>query len=204
MEKIHDSITEWTRDEEAKYQAGLITKEVETFKSDSDTMAAAAAAAAQAKSSVLSRPASSRKSSASAERAKKKAAEKTTAAAAAAVAADLKGEVEYITDKFVAQSSLKAWKAEQEKLGLLTDKGKGKPKSPKLSRSPKGNKSPVAAAAEQARGRGSVITTKPSGSRLNSSVSPSKSPTTKRASATRENSPSKVYTLCVFSSLFFR
>jgi hypothetical protein len=41
-------IIEWTRDEEAKYQANLVTKEVDKFSSDSkdNNLAAATAAAA--------------------------------------------------------------------------------------------------------------------------------------------------------------
>ena len=35
LEKIYEMIIEWTRDEEAKYQANLVTKEVDKFKSDS-------------------------------------------------------------------------------------------------------------------------------------------------------------------------
>ena len=35
MEKIYDMIVDWTRDEEAKYQAGLVAKEVDRFRSES-------------------------------------------------------------------------------------------------------------------------------------------------------------------------
>jgi hypothetical protein len=35
LEKIYDMIIEWTRDEEAKYQASLVSKEVEKIKSQS-------------------------------------------------------------------------------------------------------------------------------------------------------------------------
>jgi hypothetical protein len=35
LEKIYDMIIEWTRDEEAKYQASLVSKEVEKIKSES-------------------------------------------------------------------------------------------------------------------------------------------------------------------------
>lgn len=35
MEKIYEMIVDWTRDEEAKYQAGLIAKEVDKFRSES-------------------------------------------------------------------------------------------------------------------------------------------------------------------------
>ena len=35
LEKIYEMIIEWTRDEEAKYQANLVTKEVDTFSSES-------------------------------------------------------------------------------------------------------------------------------------------------------------------------
>jgi len=34
LEKIYDMIIEWTRDEEAKYQASLVTKEVDKIKSE--------------------------------------------------------------------------------------------------------------------------------------------------------------------------
>lgn len=36
LEKIYDMIIEWTRDEEAKYQASLVSKEVEKIKSESN------------------------------------------------------------------------------------------------------------------------------------------------------------------------
>ena len=35
LEKIHEMIIEWTRDEEAKYQANLVSKEVDKFASES-------------------------------------------------------------------------------------------------------------------------------------------------------------------------
>lgn len=35
LEKIYDMIVEWTRDEEAKYQASLVAKEVEKIRSES-------------------------------------------------------------------------------------------------------------------------------------------------------------------------
>ncbi len=176
LEKFYDSITEWTRDEEAKYQAGLVTKEVETFKSDSDQTTSTV------KSPTHSRPSSSRKSSASTERKKK---------AAANTAVEFKPDVDYIHDNFVAQSSLKAWKMEQEKLGMLSDRtAKGGKKSPKSPRSPK-TKSPVSVPEPAAKGaRYGSATTKPGGSRMNSSVSPSPKSGGKRTS---NNSPSKVF-----------
>ena len=42
LEKIYEMIIEWTRDEEAKYQANLVTKEVDKFSSDSKEVAALA------------------------------------------------------------------------------------------------------------------------------------------------------------------
>lgn len=35
LEKIYDMIIEWTRDEEAKYQASLIARDVEHYRSES-------------------------------------------------------------------------------------------------------------------------------------------------------------------------
>ena len=35
MEKISDMIIDWTRDEEAKYQASLLAKEVDIYRSES-------------------------------------------------------------------------------------------------------------------------------------------------------------------------
>lgn len=35
LEKIYDMIVDWTRDEEAKYQANLVAKEVDEFRSES-------------------------------------------------------------------------------------------------------------------------------------------------------------------------
>jgi hypothetical protein len=65
LEKIYDMIIEWTRDEEAKYQASLVEKEVERFKAEAMTGSAPS-----------SRPGSSKKSSPSPDKSKKKLNEK--------------------------------------------------------------------------------------------------------------------------------
>jgi len=75
LEKIYEMIIEWTRDEEAKYQANLVTKEVDKFSSDSKDNNLAAATAAAAGTTGMS-PSASRasmksKQSPSPEKAKK-------------------------------------------------------------------------------------------------------------------------------------
>ena len=73
LEKIYEMIIEWTRDEEAKYQANLVTKEVDKFSSDSkdNNLAAAAAAGATGMSPSASRASMKSKQSPSPDKAKK-------------------------------------------------------------------------------------------------------------------------------------
>jgi len=104
LEKIYDMIIEWTRDEEAKYQASLVAKDVEHYRSESVDRQEAAAAVANA--TLLSSPRS--KSS-------KKASTEVTAKTQAVSEVQETQASSYITEAFVGHNSLKAWKIEQEK-----------------------------------------------------------------------------------------
>jgi hypothetical protein len=71
LEKIYEMIIDWTRDEEAKYQATLVAKEVDKFKSDVDNKKEKENQSASRSASRLSSK-SGQKSSASAGKSKKK------------------------------------------------------------------------------------------------------------------------------------
>ncbi len=104
LEKIYDMIIDWTRDEEAKYQASLVAKDVEHYRSESVEKQEAAAADA-ANATIVSSPRS--KSS-------KKASTEVTAKTQAASETQETQPANYITDSFVGHNSLKAWRMEQE------------------------------------------------------------------------------------------
>ena len=93
LEKIYDMIIEWTRDEEAKYQASLVAKEVNNYRTESPEK--------DINASLISSPRSksSKKDKLNVSEEKK----------------SVESESKYITDNFVGHNSLKAWKLERDR-----------------------------------------------------------------------------------------
>lgn len=97
LEKIYDMIVEWTRDEEAKYQASLVAKDVDHYRSES---------AERENATVISSPRSKSSKKISSDK------EKTLLSTLEAVT-ESTAPPNYITDNFVSHNSLKAWKMDQ-------------------------------------------------------------------------------------------
>ncbi len=137
LEKISDMIVDWTRDEEAKYQASLVARDVDKYRSES--------AAEKELNGTIAASSQSPRSKSS-----KKASEIKTVTNTVETAETQ--QVDYITDHFVGHVSLKAWKMEQEKQREAAEAAEAaerakKPKSPKagskMTNRPKtGSKSP--------------------------------------------------------------
>lgn len=98
LEKIYDMIIEWTRDEEAKYQASLVAKDVDHYRSESTE---------RENATVISSPRSKSSKKISSEK------EKTLLSTLEAVTEPNSAQPSYITDNFVGHNSLKAWKMDQ-------------------------------------------------------------------------------------------
>lgn len=130
LEKIYDMIIDWTRDEEAKYQASLVAKEVDKFWAESVDIG---------KESGSRSTSPNKKRTPSPKDKKKSIATQNTAAIS-----QTNTDSAYISTDFVSHNSLKAWKIEQDKLAEVTAKIP-KPKSPRgKSASNSKSKSPEA------------------------------------------------------------
>jgi hypothetical protein len=92
LEKIYEMIIEWTRDEEAKYQASLVAKEVDQFRAES---------ALDINASLISSP-----------RSKSSKKDKLNLSDDKKPSFD---ETKYITDNFMGHNSLKQWKIEHDR-----------------------------------------------------------------------------------------
>lgn len=122
LEKISDMIVDWTRDEEAKYQASLVARDVDKYRSES----------------VLEKDANTTFLAASSPRSKssKKAATTDHKTITNTVETTEAPQVDYITDNFVGHVSLKAWKMEQEKQREAADLAEAAERAKKV-KSPK-------------------------------------------------------------------
>lgn len=135
LEKIYDMIIDWTRDEEAKYQASLVAKEVDKFWMQSVES--------------IPKESASRSTSPSKKRTPSPKDKKKSLANQTIVTSSTNAEPDYISNNFVSHNSLKAWKIEQDKLAEVSAKIP-KPKSPRAksgskskSKSPDAKKEPA-------------------------------------------------------------
>ena len=119
LEKIYDMIIDWTRDEEAKYQASLIARDVDQYRSES--------VIGEMKDTTLISQSPRSKSSKKQTVSEK---EKTI------ISEPEVAPVDYITNTFVGHNSLKAWKLEHEKTAEIDVERTKKVKSPQKARSP--------------------------------------------------------------------
>ncbi|CAF0878303.1 unnamed protein product [Brachionus calyciflorus] len=165
LEKIYDMIMEWTRDEEAKYQAGLVKKEVDRFSNESSE-------SFQKDRTIVSRSTSPSKKRTPSPKDKKK------ASVAQNVPVSIPNESEYISSNFISHNSLKAWKMEQDRQAEAASKLQPKAKSPR-GKSPKAkSKSPDSKKDKKTSSKS------PTGSRAGSAKS--------KKSTSRSNSKSKM------------
>jgi hypothetical protein len=162
LEKIYDMIIEWTRDEEAKYQASLIAKEVDHFRAESSM---------DKDLSQISSP-----------RSKSSKKEKLSSSEDKKAGIILDQDPKYITETFVGHNSLKAWKIEQEK--QLEEKGDPNDRSKK-------NKSPGKGGKESKMTKDRPLSRSPTKSAVGPHKSAGKSKTTSsRAGSTKKTSRS--------------
>ncbi|RNA34738.1 sperm-associated antigen 17-like isoform X4 [Brachionus plicatilis] len=108
LEKIYDMIIDWTRDEEAKYQASLVAKEVDKFWAQS--------------LESIPKESASRSTSPSKKRTPSPKDKKKSLVNQNVAISPTNADPDYINTNFVSHNSLKAWKMEQDKLGEVSGK----------------------------------------------------------------------------------